>query len=116
MNLVPTWGTKDDMPYGCGWQNIGIDALLFHSLKRAVRPCLASVLPWRMASLWSHPVEIERVETANYSVTLQYHIIRFMLDPPQRTRSVNKEFVEGLDDIGKFFEGVDPPDELDVGG
>ena len=30
-------------------------------------------------------------------------------------KSVNSEFVEGLDDIGKFFEGVDPPDELDVG-
>lgn len=28
---------------------------------------------------------------------------------------VNSEFVEGLDDIGNFFEGVDPPDELDVG-
>ena len=30
-------------------------------------------------------------------------------------RSVNSEFVEGLDDLNKFFEGVDPPDELDVG-
>jgi hypothetical protein len=30
-------------------------------------------------------------------------------------KSVNSEFVEGLDDIDKFFEGVDPPDELDVG-
>jgi hypothetical protein len=30
-------------------------------------------------------------------------------------RSVNAEFVEGLDDLDKFFEGVDPPDELDVG-
>ena len=28
---------------------------------------------------------------------------------------VNSEFVEGLDDIDDFFEGVDPPDELDVG-
>eukprot|EP00536_Pseudo-nitzschia_multiseries_P000794 jgi/Psemu1/282580/fgenesh1_pg.10_\ len=28
---------------------------------------------------------------------------------------VNAEFVEGLDDIDDFFEGVDPPDELDVG-
>lgn len=27
----------------------------------------------------------------------------------------NSDFVEGLDDIDKFFEGVDPPDELDVG-
>jgi len=27
----------------------------------------------------------------------------------------NSEFVEGLDDIDDFFEGVDPPDELDVG-
>ncbi|KAG7349316.1 hypothetical protein IV203_011913 [Nitzschia inconspicua] len=27
----------------------------------------------------------------------------------------NSHFVEGLDDIEKFFEGVDPPDELDVG-
>jgi hypothetical protein len=25
------------------------------------------------------------------------------------------EFVDGLDDFDKFFEGVDPPDELDVG-
>jgi hypothetical protein len=29
--------------------------------------------------------------------------------------SPNAEFVEGLDDLDKFFEGVDPPDELDVG-
>ena len=28
---------------------------------------------------------------------------------------VNSEFVEGLDDIDNFFEGVNPPDELDVG-
>jgi len=27
----------------------------------------------------------------------------------------NAEFVEGLDDIDDFFEGVDPPDELDTG-
>lgn len=30
-------------------------------------------------------------------------------------KSVNSEFVEGLDDINKFFQSVDPPDELDVG-
>jgi len=30
-------------------------------------------------------------------------------------QNVNSEFVEGLDDIDDFFEGVDPPDELDVG-
>ncbi|GAX19955.1 hypothetical protein FisN_1Lh573 [Fistulifera solaris] len=30
-------------------------------------------------------------------------------------KSPNSEFVEGLDDIDKFFEGVDVPDELDVG-
>ena len=28
---------------------------------------------------------------------------------------VNSEFGDGLDDIDKFFEGVNPPDELDVG-
>ena len=33
----------------------------------------------------------------------------------QQPHSNNNDFVEGLDDIGKFFEGVDPPDELDVG-
>ena len=27
----------------------------------------------------------------------------------------SEDFVEGLDDFDKFFEGVDPPDELDVG-
>jgi hypothetical protein len=27
----------------------------------------------------------------------------------------NSDFVEGIDDIENFFEGVDPPDELDVG-
>jgi hypothetical protein len=31
------------------------------------------------------------------------------------TSAINSDFVEGLDDIDKFFEGVDPPDELDVG-
>jgi hypothetical protein len=30
-------------------------------------------------------------------------------------KSVNTEFVDGLDDIDKFLEEVDPPDELDVG-
>jgi len=30
-------------------------------------------------------------------------------------RSVNSEFVEGLDDIDKLFEVVDPPDEFDIG-
>lgn len=30
-------------------------------------------------------------------------------------KSANSEFVDGLDDIGKFFEDVEPPDELDVG-
>jgi hypothetical protein len=29
--------------------------------------------------------------------------------------SANSEFVDGLDDIGKLFEDVEPPDELDVG-
>eukprot|EP00537_Pseudo-nitzschia_pungens_P009000 CAMPEP_0172380460 /NCGR_PEP_ID=MMETSP1060-20121228/70448_1 /TAXON_ID=37318 /ORGANISM="Pseudo-nitzschia pungens, Strain cf. cingulata" /LENGTH=870 /DNA_ID=CAMNT_0013108213 /DNA_START=214 /DNA_END=2826 /DNA_ORIENTATION=+ len=29
--------------------------------------------------------------------------------------AANAEFVEGLDDIDDFFEGVNPPDELDVG-
>jgi len=30
-------------------------------------------------------------------------------------KSVNTQFVEGLDDIDKFLEEVEPPDELDVG-
>jgi hypothetical protein len=30
-------------------------------------------------------------------------------------KSVNTQFVEGLDDINKFLEEVEPPDELDVG-
>ena len=30
-------------------------------------------------------------------------------------KSANSEFVDGLDDIDKFLENVDPPDELDVG-
>ena len=37
---------------------------------------------------------------------------------PERSSSVgdvNTDFVEGLDDIDALFEGVDPPDELDVG-
>ncbi|KAL7567752.1 hypothetical protein ACA910_000509 [Epithemia clementina (nom. ined.)] len=36
-------------------------------------------------------------------------------DQLRRKRSANSEFVEGLDDIDKFFEDVDPPDELDIG-
>lgn len=32
-----------------------------------------------------------------------------------KNKSPNSEFVEGLDDLDKFFEDVDPPDELDVG-
>ena len=33
----------------------------------------------------------------------------------EQPKSVNSEFVDGLDDIDKFFQCVDPPDELDVG-
>jgi hypothetical protein len=33
----------------------------------------------------------------------------------QPIKSVNDEFVKGLDDINKLFEHVQPPDELDVG-
>lgn len=36
-------------------------------------------------------------------------------DDDLSAKSINSDFVEGLDDIDKFFEGVDPPDELDVG-
>jgi hypothetical protein len=36
-------------------------------------------------------------------------------DVESRNSAANSDFVEGLDDIDKFFEGVDPPDELDVG-
>jgi hypothetical protein len=35
--------------------------------------------------------------------------------PIAESKSVNSEFVDGLDDIDKFFQSVDPPDELDVG-
>ena len=36
--------------------------------------------------------------------------------PPleSKPKSVNLEFVEGLDDIDKLFEEIDPPDELDI--
>ena len=36
-------------------------------------------------------------------------------DTTKAPKSVNAEFVEGLDDIDKFLEEVEPPDELDVG-
>ena len=36
-------------------------------------------------------------------------------DSTRVPKSVNTEFVEGLDDIDKFLEEVEPPDELDVG-
>ena len=35
--------------------------------------------------------------------------------PPVPKPSANDEFVRGLDDLHKFLEEVDPPDELDVG-
>jgi hypothetical protein len=35
--------------------------------------------------------------------------------PLKEQKSVNTAFVEGLDDIDKFLEEVEPPDELDVG-
>jgi hypothetical protein len=37
------------------------------------------------------------------------------LNETKAAKSANSEFVDGLDDIGKFFEDVEPPDELDVG-
>lgn len=36
-------------------------------------------------------------------------------NPNSNNADVNSEFGDGLDDIDKFFEGVNPPDELDVG-
>ncbi len=36
-------------------------------------------------------------------------------DANNNNADVNSEFGDGLDDIDKFFEGVNPPDELDVG-
>jgi hypothetical protein len=38
-----------------------------------------------------------------------------MQNETKSPKSANSEFVDGLDDIGKFFEDVEPPDELDVG-
>lgn len=37
------------------------------------------------------------------------------VDANNNNADVNSEFGDGLDDIDKFFEGVNPPDELDVG-
>ena len=36
------------------------------------------------------------------------------IDGSSFRKTTNTQFVEGLDDIDKFFEGIDPPDELDV--
>jgi hypothetical protein len=43
------------------------------------------------------------------------HNVEQNFDSTKAPKSVNTEFVEGLDDIDKFLEEVEPPDELDVG-
>lgn len=50
-------------------------------------------------------------EIASSNESLVYDQLSEMKAP----KSVNTEFVEGLDDIDKFLEEVEPPDELDVG-
>lgn len=37
------------------------------------------------------------------------------VDDATERKATNNEFVAGLDDIDKLFEGIEPPDELDVG-
>lgn len=58
-------------------------------------------------------VESNNVESkASFNVDTTEYDDRSMQSEP---KSVNSEFVEGLDDLDKFFQSVDPPDELDVG-
>jgi hypothetical protein len=49
------------------------------------------------------------------STAIPSELERDELNETKSAKSANSEFVDGLDDIGKFFEDVEPPDELDVG-
>lgn len=55
------------------------------------------------------------VSVAETSDMDETHNIDQNFDSAKASKSVNTEFVEGLDDIDKFLEEVEPPDELDVG-
>jgi hypothetical protein len=66
-----------------------------------------------MASIMTD--EIMRQGQQKLEQTLAAPQVSEIADAAKPNKSVNHEFVEGLDDIDKLFEGVDPPDELDVG-
>ena len=49
------------------------------------------------------------------SKTADVNVDDVMAKEPKGKPQLSNEFVEGLDDIDKLFEDVDPPDELDIG-
>lgn len=92
------------------YANISILALLFQDLFQKDEAEAAAILK-DLASSVTMPMQDVLDKLHNVSEDISE-----MVDSADRIkRSPNSEFVEGLDDIDKFFEGVDVPDELDVG-
>lgn len=54
--------------------------------------------------------------TSQHKINKASEITEDTLNNDPTTLSANDNFVQGLDDIDKFMENVEPPDELDAGG
>lgn len=101
------WGVyQSDSRYA----NISVLALLFQDLFQKDEAEATAILK-DLASSAIMPMEDVLTKIQNVSEEISETV-----DSAERiAKSPNSEFVEGLDDIDKFFEGVDVPDELDVG-
>ncbi|GAX28636.1 hypothetical protein FisN_1Hh573 [Fistulifera solaris] len=92
------------------YANLSVLALLFQDLFQKDEAEAVAMLKDLASSV---TVPMQNVLDKIHNVSEE---ISEMADSVDRIKkSPNSEFVEGLDDIDKFFEGVDVPDELDVG-
>jgi hypothetical protein len=95
---------------GSRYANLSVLALLFRDLFQKDEAEAVAMLKDLASSV---TVPMQSVLDKIHNVSEE---IGEMADSVDRIKkSPNSEFVEGLDDIDKFFEGVDVPDELDVG-
>lgn len=116
-NAITVWGSASNKRYA----DLEILGQLFHKdmvdnpdgrYSKVFEPVGDLVIP----SLYSAIMGEDATEKTGENVL----VVDDENDAPQLQgikgkRSVNSEFVEGLDDIDKLFEDVDPPDEFDVG-
>eukprot|EP00797_Seminavis_robusta_P017284 Sro2582_g331870.2 (357) ;mRNA; f:6017-7087 len=84
--------------------------------KKVFEPIDDLVIPTRYTEIMGSVVDDEiKVTSSDDGENTKTESPTTTMDNLKERLSPNSDFVEGLDDIDKFFEGVDPPDELDVG-